>query len=184
MPAKMDLLGKKFGKLTVIGIAESKLYPSGKHANWKCLCECGKTKEITALSLRAGTQTCGCLHKETVRQLGKNTSLGIGVSAFNTLLASYKIGARKRNVDFSLSKEEFSNLISKNCYYCGSIPASIYKKSTGNLIYNGIDRIDNNLGYSLNNVVTCCVTCNYAKNKLTQSKFFEMIKNIYERHLK
>ena len=31
--------------------------------------------------------------------------------------------------------------------------------------HNGIDRIDNNKGYFIGNINSCCATCNYLKNK-------------------
>lgn len=67
MPAKLNLINQKFGRLVVIESAPNK----GKRTQWKCLCDCGN--EIIALteSLRAGTiQSCGCLRAETARKNG------------------------------------------------------------------------------------------------------------------
>ena len=47
---------------------------------------------------------------------------------------------------------------------------------------DGIDRVDNNFSHVLGNLVVCCKQCNYAKNDYTQKEFFEMVKNIYEKH--
>ena len=57
-----DLVGQRFGKLTVIGREEN-----SKHGNarWLCLCDCGNKKIIAAGNLRSGhTQSCGCYRKE------------------------------------------------------------------------------------------------------------------------
>lgn len=53
-----DLSGKRFGKLTVIDIAE---HIKGKHIKWRCVCDCG-TEIITAgVYLTNGKKThCGC----------------------------------------------------------------------------------------------------------------------------
>lgn len=56
--AAKDLLGVRFDKLLVIGRAANR--PDGT-AVWKCLCDCGKTREISGTSLRAGrNKSCGC----------------------------------------------------------------------------------------------------------------------------
>ena len=58
-----DLTGQRFGRLTVIERAENK----GRRVRWKCKCDCGNTKIVTADSLlQANTQSCGCLHNEQI----------------------------------------------------------------------------------------------------------------------
>ena len=57
MPPKVNLLGKVFGKLTVI--AEAGRSPSGK-IKWKCQCECGNIKEVISNNLLThATESCG-----------------------------------------------------------------------------------------------------------------------------
>lgn len=58
----IDLTGKTFGRLTVIGRAEN-----GKSNNcqWLCRCACGSEKIIASTALRQGrTVSCGCYRKE------------------------------------------------------------------------------------------------------------------------
>lgn len=58
MPKALNLIGQKFGKLTVISKGESK---KGK-TYWLCKCECGKEKEVQTSHLRSGAiQSCGSL---------------------------------------------------------------------------------------------------------------------------
>ena len=38
-------------------------------------------------------------------------------------------------------------------------------------LHNGIDRIDNNIGYESKNVVSCCKICNYAKSNMNYKDF-------------
>lgn len=47
----IDLTGKVFDRLTVIGSAEKK-------GDWKCLCECGRVVIVSGTSLRSGTHMC------------------------------------------------------------------------------------------------------------------------------
>ena len=58
---KKDLIGKKFGKLTVIGYTDENRHGS---ALWKCQCECGNITYATTEGLRVGDNTsCGCYNK-------------------------------------------------------------------------------------------------------------------------
>lgn len=53
----IDLVGKKFGMLTVIGREANK----GNATMWDCICECGNRKTVFGSSLRLGlTSSCGC----------------------------------------------------------------------------------------------------------------------------
>ena len=55
-----NLIGKKFGKLTVIRQIENKTSRSG--ARYECLCECGNLHEVSSNSLIQGhVKSCGCL---------------------------------------------------------------------------------------------------------------------------
>ena len=49
--------------------------------------------------------------------------------------------------------------------------------------YNGIDRIDSNKDYTVDNVVSCCSECNYMKRTSSVNDFYSQVKRIYE-HLK
>lgn len=97
----------------------------------------------------------------------------------NSLYYSYAFSAEKRNHEFSLSIEEFKNFIYSTCYYCKSPPSNIKTfKSKKKVKYNGIDRIDNSLGYSMNNCVPCCGFCNYAKQGRTQKDFLVWLNHL------
>jgi predicted XRE-type DNA-binding protein len=62
---KKDLVGKKFGKLTVARYLGSK----NKRSNWECLCDCGKVKEVLSKHLlTGGTSSCGCFLREASAQ--------------------------------------------------------------------------------------------------------------------
>lgn len=54
-----DLVGKRFGKLVVVGRDYS--YISNKHTKWLCKCDCGNIKSVFRNSLIGGrTNSCGC----------------------------------------------------------------------------------------------------------------------------
>lgn len=63
----MDLIGREFGRLTVVGVAERKGYVV-------CECVCGSRVEVRANSLtkkKCPTRSCGCLRTELLREAGK-----------------------------------------------------------------------------------------------------------------
>lgn len=61
-----DLIGMKFGRMTVIEFAGYyKCNCRGKKALWKCKCECGNEKIVRGSCLLYGdTKSCGCLSRE------------------------------------------------------------------------------------------------------------------------
>lgn len=83
--------------------------------------------------------------------------------------------------DGELSLEQFYQLTTTNCYYCMAKPAnhrnvtskfgSQEAKNNGTFIYNGLDRIDNNLAHNYDNVIPCCKYCNSAKMELNFQDF-------------
>lgn len=62
MSKRLDLVGQKFGRLTVIRFAGT----NKRHeALWECLCDCGNKKIIVGDSIKRGnTKSCGCLYRE------------------------------------------------------------------------------------------------------------------------
>lgn len=61
----IDLVGNRYGRLTVIRYAGSGV--SG--ARWVCRCDCGNITEVASFSLRNGeTKSCGCLRRENFKK--------------------------------------------------------------------------------------------------------------------
>ena len=60
---KLNLIGQRYGLLTVLQEGEPYIKPSGtKISTWVCLCDCGNTVTIRTEYLRNGhTKSCGCL---------------------------------------------------------------------------------------------------------------------------
>ena len=60
-PNYKNIVGKKFGKLTVIEDTDKRT--SNRSVIWKCECECGNFCEVDGTSLRTGhTTSCGCIN--------------------------------------------------------------------------------------------------------------------------
>ena len=98
---------------------------------------------------------------------------GNSKGGFNTLYNTYRFMAKKRNLEFQLTKEEFAELTKENYWYCGRPPSQIRKnhKARDYYLYNGIDRVDNSKGYVSNNCTPCCGMCNKMKNAYSGEDF-------------
>jgi len=62
VPAFIDLTGKKFNRLLVLGRADTYVAPRGHtRIRWNCLCDCGKEIVTTGAAMKdGGTKSCGC----------------------------------------------------------------------------------------------------------------------------
>lgn len=60
--------GDRYGRLTL----ETKIKPAKGRSYWRCRCDCGGAKEVTAVALRRGhVRSCGCLVRETAARTGR-----------------------------------------------------------------------------------------------------------------
>lgn len=185
---KEDLKGRKFGRLLVIRNVKKPKNLKGTGAYWKCLCECGNIVVVSARSLKSeNTKSCGCFRSDLVKKtMSQINRIGFGESAFNRIYNDYKRTAKRRNIEFNLSKEYFKFLVKQDCYYCGVEPIRIIKTTAnnGSFICNGIDRVDNSKGYIKGNVVSCCKRCNQSKNNMTIQEFLDWINHIYNHSIR
>ena len=181
-------IGKKYGRLIV---QEETTIGEQGHIRYICKCDCGNSIATTGSRLRDGlVQSCGCLRKEHTKTMGKNrkgtSHLDDGQAGLNHLYNQYKHGAKRRDLEFNLTKEDVKELSIKNCCYCGQTPSQVINKESekGKYIYNGIDRVDNKLGYSIDNCVPCCKICNRAKDVMTLDEFYTWVNKVFEMRFK
>ena len=87
----------------------------------------------------------------------------------------YKRRADNKSLLFEITNDEYVELLANNCYLCG--------RDGGDEFTNGIDRIDNNLGYIMTNVKSCCGSCNYIKKDTGLNELFEKMLMIYAKHI-
>ena len=184
----IDKTGQKFGRLIVVGFSHYQLKTGkqkGRKLIWNCLCDCGSAKKVENSNLIAGSvQSCGCVAKERLKKLHEgNIKDDI---AFEYVLREYIRSAKDRGYEFSLTHKQFRSLTQQNCFYCGVEPKQIKNKNgshifkRSNYIYNGVDRKDNNRGYTLENCVPCCRICNIAKAEMSIDVFLLWINRVYE----
>jgi hypothetical protein len=86
--------------------------------------------------------------------------------------------SHRRNIKWSMSIDDAIKIINMPCKYC-----NVYKEMVNDdgITYScmGIDRVDNKIGYTVENCVSCCSLCNYFKYTHSVDDFLEYCLNIY-----
>jgi hypothetical protein len=195
---RIDLTGQKFGRLTVIKYDHTG-NPPRYEAFWNCQCECGKITTITYGHLKFGhTQSCGCLHSETVSKRNTGNTVGRKYSDPKLATANHIWQITYRD---GCSFEKFLELSQQPCHYCGELPFitfNKYKAKDGRYIsdvidewadrsdftYNGLDRVDSSRDHSEDNIVPCCIICNRAKHAMTSEQFLTWIEKAFNHSIK
>lgn len=168
-------IGTRIGKVRVTAYDPKKCY-------YTFQCDCG-------IKFTGTVTTCNQKLKQ-VSELG-NTGCKMCANKLRRSLISkekyyravyhdYKRGALQRGYSFELSMEDCIPLFEGNCHYCGSAKSNSIKIGRLVITYNGIDRMENDQGYSLENVVSCCKKCNFAKNRYNYAEFIKHVEKIYK----
>ena len=161
-------LGKRYGHLVVLSKSDRK---TDSCAQWVCRCDCGETVILSGNRLRHDdTKSCGC-----------KSGRGREANAFHRVYLQWKQSAKVRGYKWGLTGKEVEYLCQQNCFYCGKGPAQTKNQIVNGklFLYNGIDRIDNTIGYVSENVVTCCAQCNKAKSTHSQLDFRDWINRVH-----
>lgn len=169
---KFNIVGNRYNMLTVVEFVG---YDKNGNYKWTCKCDCGNYRDVVTRDLKNGhTKSCGCWRDIRLR-------LPEGEAAFNRVYNHYRKEASDSNRVFELTKEYFRELILSDCYYCGDPPSNVRKmpRVNGVLVYNGVDRIDNSIGYVLGNVRPCCKDCNFLKGFRSEGILLDKVKKIY-----
>ena len=103
-------------------------------------------------------------HKEQFRE-----RMNRHYHSLNGQYHQYKKRAKKSNLIFEFTEEDCKSFYETNCTYCNDKIKGI-----------GIDRLDNSIGYTKDNCVPCCSTCNYMKHILNFEDFKKHILKIIE----
>lgn len=182
------LIGKKFNYLTVLQAkSEIRTFPKGKRRIYEvyCLCECGREKWIRKEHvIHNRVVSCGCYnYLPRIRDAN--------LRAVRRFMTYCKSSANKRGISFSLTQDEVTGLIFKDCSYCGESPRNAFQsaadKQVRKLKYaaasqapsHGLDRVDPAIGYEISNVVPCCWTCNSMKSDMSLEEFKTHIEKIF-----
>jgi len=160
---RLDLQGKRFNSLTALYYDHS----GRGGAWWMFRCDCGTERGFPGSPVANGyIKSCGCLTNRTDQDV---------------YYLKYRTQAERDNREFSLSIDEFWDIVTQNCYLCGAGP-SLRRMGNGSkhhMVVNGIDRVDNAKGYTLENSRPCCSLCNRSKMDHKLSKWLDWLKRAY-----
>lgn len=169
---RVKLVGQVFGELTVI----KKVYVITKGDNsipkWEVICSCGKIDVATTYQLKSKNPRKR-LCEDCARRRPRKDKQDKGLKSEHH---NYRHNALNKGLNFEITLGDFSELITKSCEYCGKEPLPRGKHKA---LMNGLDRVDNSLGYLLTNVVPCCTVCNMMKKGLTKLEFLSHINDVY-----
>ena len=145
------MIGKKYGRLTVLKIDHWKKTKSGRRAYVLCKCDCGNEKVICAYSLTNGlTKSCGCLNKEVT---GNNfRKHGLSNTRICHIWRDMHRRCEKTNRKaYRLYGEKGISVCDEWSGEKGLLNFVEWSKSNGYSDELTIDRIDGNKGYSPDN---------------------------------
>jgi hypothetical protein len=84
--------------------------------------------------------------------------------------------AKRFDLPFGLDLAQFDAISSQPCVWCGG-----WTNMDGDHPYSGLDRIDNDGGYTTGNCQPCCGICNRMRNRLTVDQFIDRMRLIISR---
>jgi hypothetical protein len=136
-----------------------------------CSC-CGREQEYTrkdhAKQSYLGDKQCrSCVSKS--KGFSNNKPVGDKLRLFNKFSKS----AKSRNIEWNITLDEMFYYYNGKCSLTGWEIDISFKKCTASL-----DRIDNNKGYSPNNIQWVHTMVNMCKNKYNEKDFIKMCKDI------
>jgi hypothetical protein len=92
MRKRIDLVGQKFGRLTVLEDVGRR----NRKVLWRCLCDCGNIIEVTGSNLQSGnTQSCGCYKRERISEINYLNRIG---QVFGRLTVLEDVGRQHEEV--------------------------------------------------------------------------------------
>jgi hypothetical protein len=113
-------------------------------------------------------------HNNEVHRLWKSENSALSTKWYRTnvnhRLDALKRAARVRDIEWNLTDEEAKKMIVSPCVYCKHINLEIR--------VNGIDRLDSNVCYTVENCRPCCKNCNYMKGTYDPITFINLAKRI------
>lgn len=167
-----NILGEKYGFLTVIrkvGVIGEK---KRKAVMWEAVCDCGKKIIKNVFSLKHMI-SCGCKKN----RFYENSNIHCSVEKFYQRLIR---SAKERKLSFNISIEDILNQLNtqKNTCSISGLPISIENGSAS------LDRIDNDIGYEINNIQWLHRNVNLLKHSWQQDDFVKLCITIAQYQIK
>lgn len=180
MKNNINVIGKKFGMLTILAFSEPYINKTDgfKRTMVLCKCDCGNNSNHLLTAVKSGhTLSCGCLQKHAARKTGKNN-----------------IGANNGNFNSDLTIQEREYFLKKrHSHKCNKWKRAVKERDGCCIICgNKNDLHAHHLNsvkyfpekaYEIENGITLCSTCHKYFHKfcggqhvpVTDEKFYEFI---------
>ena len=163
-----DISGRSFGFWKVNKSVKRPAGSQNQKDYYDVTCVCGARAIRRGSALLTGhSKSCGC----------KKSRLRPYEALFNLFVRK----AKERTLEVTISYNDFVKFCAvKECHYCAT-PVLFEVYGARGCRYN-LDRKDNSIGYSLNNLVVCCQDCNFGKgNRYTYEEWWVMARAL-KRH--
>lgn len=175
----INLLGQKFGKLTVVELIKGSRDGSKL---WLCKCECGNLKQVTTRHLNRANhnvRSCGCDRFRSGKNHHQWTGTGeISGDWWSTHVVRQSSSTARIKVPLTIDINyawELFLIQEKKCALSG-VPLKFSKKGDENSA--SLDRIDSSQGYIQGNVQWVHKHVNFMKRNYDQNYFIEFCKKI------
>lgn len=173
-----ELSNQKFNSWQVLN--EYQINKHGK-ALWLCICDCGIKKHVLGSDLTSGKSkrchACGTIEANKEKRL---------VPLTDTFWGKIRDGAKKRNLDFNLTKEEaYALFLAQNgkCKFTG-LELTFNSSTVKTDGTASLDRINSKLGYSIDNIQWVHKKINQIKMDLPDNEFVFLCHLIAENNIK
>lgn len=177
-----DIIGEKFGLLTVRTFLEKKEGSSQNRYYYNCECDCGEWKRVERSNLiTEHTNSCGCLKK---KKGDKNKCWKGHGEISGRMWSAIKSKAQERSLSFEITIEDAWKQFEEQAGKCAltGLPISLlspkdsYSDKTASL-----DRIDNTKGYEKGNIQWLHKDVNWMKGCFALERFIEIC-NLVSKH--
>lgn len=192
--------GIKLGELTVLeqvdhpsrknywrarcGLCQREIVRRGDKLLRRKIADCG-----CATAIKPGTWPPATTRMAPLSEVLEEAIKGSRHYGYRSIIEGYKRGALDRGLAWQLSDEEFCAMLVRDCVYCGKAPSnrrrvnrrSSRKPEYSYVLYSGVDRVDNSLGYLPGNCAPCCSDCNMMKRGMPAEKFVEQCMAVADR---
>ena len=177
----LNEIGNKYNHLTIIGVEYSEMFRT-----WcaKYICDCGEEALVTLRQLKLGKRkTCGkrnCEHHKNIARINGTLTTSTGYeNILGSAWASWRLGAKARNIDFLITIEEAWEIFVKQGGKCALTGIEInFRKGENRIQTASLDRIDSSKSYTKENSQWVHKEINRMKGRLPEKDFFEYCNSV------
>lgn len=154
---KLNLIGKKFGRWTVL--EEAGRTPTSS-VLWLCRCECGTEKVVSGNSLRNGrSKSCGCYKLDRITKHGKSNTIEYKVMQSR----KHREIRKQLDIEWNFKMDEALRKLQPTCIICGIGEKEHLEKYKQRLHVDHVLPLSKGYGLKPGNAVVLCHYHNISK---------------------